>query len=166
MSRLRGARSWLAGPRLLLLLYVVGGSGLAVTIATAEHAVMYAMNVDYLLANSAKYSLKRLRLEGYLASGSLVRHEDCEYRFWLSSNGAEIPVRWRAAPDDGVCASFSICEVLNEASMVRVEGYVERAGTLGFVAQSPPISWVRWQPGMIIAEEIPCLPIPTAGRDR
>jgi len=56
---------------------------------------IYSKPVDQLLAAKAKFVGRPVRAEGNLAHGSLVkRDQPCEYRFSITKNGAELPVRF------------------------------------------------------------------------
>ncbi len=88
-----------ASPRrnlgLLLGLLVVCGGILTLVMTSANQAAIYSVPTDELLANTAEYSNRNVRVEGMLVKGSLKqRAEPCEYRFSIETNGKRLPVRF------------------------------------------------------------------------
>ena len=80
---------------LLIGLLVIGGGILALVFTSFEGAAIYSKGVDQVVGQSEKLSARTLRVEGMLVKGSLKRRDQpCEYRFVLSKNGAEMPVRY------------------------------------------------------------------------
>jgi cytochrome c-type biogenesis protein CcmE len=60
-----------------------------------KEAAIYATPVDQLLASQAKFAGRKVRVEGELVSGTLVkRDQPCEYRFTLHGPNSELPVRY------------------------------------------------------------------------
>jgi cytochrome c-type biogenesis protein CcmE len=56
---------------------------------------IYSKPVDELIAQKAKFAGRPVRAEGNLVHGSLMKREQpCEYRFTISKNGTEVPVRY------------------------------------------------------------------------
>ena len=56
---------------------------------------IYSKPVDELLAQRAKFAGRPVRAEGNLVHGTLAKRESpCEYRFTISKNGVEVPVRF------------------------------------------------------------------------
>lgn len=56
---------------------------------------IYAKPVDELIQQKARFAGRPVRAEGNLVHGSLMKREQpCEYRFTISKNGAELPVRF------------------------------------------------------------------------
>lgn len=80
---------------LLLGLLAVGGGILALVFTSAENAAIYSVGTDQLLADTAKYEGRTLRVQGGLVKGSLRhRAEPCEYRFDMEKGGKKLAVRY------------------------------------------------------------------------
>jgi cytochrome c-type biogenesis protein CcmE len=109
---------------LLVLLGVVVGV-VALVMNFREDAV-YAMSVDKLIAQKAKFQKRPVRVEGSLVKGSL-KHQDkpCEYRFNMTHNGAVLPVRYAkcVVPD-------TFRDVPDMDVKVTVEGKLSESGTM------------------------------------
>jgi cytochrome c-type biogenesis protein CcmE len=62
-----------------------------------KEASIYAVPADQVVAKAESLEGRRLRVEGELVPGTLVkRDEPCEYRFRMQKNGVELPVRYAA----------------------------------------------------------------------
>jgi cytochrome c-type biogenesis protein CcmE len=91
-----------------------------------KEAAVYAMPADEVVAKAGSLNGKRLRVDGELVPGTLVKRDDgCEYRFRMHVNKIELPVRFakcvipdtfRDRPEGGV--------------MVTVEGELADDGKL------------------------------------
>lgn len=94
--------------RLLAFALVLGGAGLVYAFAFEKPGTFYDRRVDELLQEWEKYAdgERRMRVEGALVPGSLVRPQNCEYRFRLAANGKEIPVRYRRTEVVPSCRTF------------------------------------------------------------
>jgi cytochrome c-type biogenesis protein CcmE len=78
----------------LLVALLVMVLGIVVLVLSFKESAVYAKSVDQ-IANDPHLVGRALRVEGNLVKGSLVHQESpCEYRFRMSSNGAEMPVRY------------------------------------------------------------------------
>ncbi len=56
---------------------------------------IYSKPVDELLAQKAKFAGRPVRAEGSLVHGTLAKRETpCEYRFTITKNGVDVPVRY------------------------------------------------------------------------
>jgi cytochrome c-type biogenesis protein CcmE len=56
---------------------------------------IYSKPVDELIANKAKFAGRAVRAEGNLVHGTLSkRDQPCEYRFTITKNGVDVPVRF------------------------------------------------------------------------
>jgi cytochrome c-type biogenesis protein CcmE len=56
---------------------------------------IYSKSVDELVAQKAKFAGRPVRAEGNLVHGTLAKRESpCEYRFTISKNGVDVPVRF------------------------------------------------------------------------
>jgi cytochrome c-type biogenesis protein CcmE len=74
----------------------MGAATIAALVLTGmQDKAIYSKPVDELLANRAKFFGRPVRAEGNLVHGSLTKREQpCEYRFTLTKNAAELPVRF------------------------------------------------------------------------
>ena len=80
---------------LLAALLVIGGGILALMLSSAGDASIYAIKVDELVKEQAKYTERTVRAQGYLVKGSLMKRDDpCEYRFVMCNGSEELPVRY------------------------------------------------------------------------
>jgi cytochrome c-type biogenesis protein CcmE len=117
---------------LLVALVAIVGVVVSVFLFGFKEAAIYALPVKDLAANADKYAGRKVRLEGELRPGTLVkRDQPCEYRFTVQGAGAggdahQIPVRYgqcvvpdtfRDVPEGGV-------QVTVEGSLTK-EGHFE-----------------------------------------
>jgi len=82
---------------LVLAMALVGGGAAVAALALGgmRDNAIYSKPVDELVANRAKLAGRPIRAEGTLVHGSLVKRDSpCEYRFTISKNGVEVPVRY------------------------------------------------------------------------
>lgn len=111
----------------LLVALVAMALGVAVLFLVGfKEAAVYAMPADQVVAKADSLNGKRLRVDGELVPGTLVKRDDgCEYRFRMQVNKVELPVRFtkciipdtfRDRPEGGV--------------MVTVEGELVDSGKL------------------------------------
>ena len=81
---------------LLLTLLAVTLALVALFLFGFKEAAIYAMPVDELAAATSKYEGRRVRVEGELVPGSLVkRDQPCEYRFRLRGGDHQVPIQYR-----------------------------------------------------------------------
>ncbi len=98
--RARGEAEVDSGARrknLVLLMGLVGvGAAVAVlALGGMKDKAIYSKPVDQLVAAKAKFLDRPVRAEGNLVHGSLVKRESpCEYRFTITKNGVDVPVRY------------------------------------------------------------------------
>jgi cytochrome c-type biogenesis protein CcmE len=60
-----------------------------------KEAAVYAMPADEVVAKAGALNGKRLRVDGELVPGTLVKRDDgCEYRFRMQVNKVELPIRF------------------------------------------------------------------------
>jgi cytochrome c-type biogenesis protein CcmE len=79
---------------LAALLVMAAAVGLLVSFSLKDAAV-YAKTVDQLMASKASMVGRRVRVEGTLIHGSLMkRDQPCEYRFKVTKNNAVLEVRY------------------------------------------------------------------------
>lgn len=80
---------------LLLGLLAMGAIVVVVFLGGFQEAAVYAMPTDQVVEKASTLVGRRLRVEGELVPGTLVRSESgCEYRFRIRKSGAELPVRF------------------------------------------------------------------------
>ncbi len=74
----------------------MGAAAVSTLVLTGmQDKAIYSKPVDELLAQKAKFVGRPVRAEGLLVHGSLTkRDQPCEYRFVITKNGAELPVRF------------------------------------------------------------------------
>jgi len=77
-----------------VLVLIAAAVGALVTFSFKDAAV-YAKSVDQLVAAKEQMAGRKVRVEGVLVHGSLLKRDDpCEYRFKLEKNGATLNVRY------------------------------------------------------------------------
>ena len=80
---------------LVIGLAAVAASIAGLVLAGMQGGAVYSKPVDELLANKARFAGRDVRAEGNLVHGTLQKREQpCEYRFTITKNGAELPVRY------------------------------------------------------------------------
>ena len=83
------------GLALVLVLVGVGGGLVALALTGLKDNAIYSKPVDQLLAESAKFRGRPVRADGNLVHGSIMKRESpCEYRFTITKNGVDVPVRY------------------------------------------------------------------------
>jgi len=88
----RSARSSVG---LLAVLVVMAGAIVALFMVGFKEAAVYAMPVDQLMSTKDKLAGRKVRVEGELVAGTLVKRDDpCEYRFTIHGAQAQVPVRY------------------------------------------------------------------------
>jgi cytochrome c-type biogenesis protein CcmE len=89
-----GRKRWV-GPAIASGLAMVAAAIAGLVLTGMQDNAIYSKPVDQLLAAKAKFVGRPVRAEGNLTHGSLVkRDQPCEYRFSITKNGAELPVRF------------------------------------------------------------------------
>jgi cytochrome c-type biogenesis protein CcmE len=109
---------------LLIGLLVIAAGVVAAVLFGFKEASIYALGTDQLVSRSEELTGRRVRVEGELVKGTLVKRDDpCEFRFRIQAGGAELPVRYaqcvipdtfRDRPEGGV--------------QVTVEGTLQKGG--------------------------------------
>lgn len=80
---------------LLIALTLIAAAVLALVMLSFKDAAVYAKSVDQLLASRTELEGRRVRVEGTLVHGSLLKRDTpCEYRFKMHKNGAVLDVRY------------------------------------------------------------------------
>jgi cytochrome c-type biogenesis protein CcmE len=86
-----------ARKRMLILIPLVTAAAaiVAVVLSGMKDNAIYSKPVDQLVAQKARFLGRPVRAEGSLIHGSLVKRDSpCEYRFTISKNGTDVPVRF------------------------------------------------------------------------
>lgn len=80
---------------LLITLLALMGALVTLFLFGFNGAAVYAMSVDQLAATSRTFVGRKVRVEGELVPGTLVRRDQpCEYRFTLHQDQVTLPVRY------------------------------------------------------------------------
>ncbi len=80
---------------LLGVLVLIAAAVGALVMFSFKDAAVYAKSVDQLMAAKDKLVGRRVRVEGLLVHGSLLKRDNpCEYRFKMQKNGATLEVRY------------------------------------------------------------------------
>ncbi len=97
---------------LLVTLLVMTGAIVALFMVGFQEAAVYSMPVDQFVAQKAKHAGRRIRIEGELVPGTLVkRDKPCEFRFQVTGETQQVAVRYaqcivpdtfRDVPEGGV----------------------------------------------------------------
>ena len=96
--RREGAADPQATRRRMLLVFplvAVAASIVAVVLTGMKDNAIYSKPVDQLVAEKARFVGRPVRAEGNLVHGTLEKRDTpCEYRFTITKNGVEVPVRY------------------------------------------------------------------------
>lgn len=80
---------------LLVGLLVVAAAVVGAVMFGFKEASIYALGTDQLVSRADELTGRRVRVEGELVPGTLVKRDDpCEFRFRMRAGGAELPVRY------------------------------------------------------------------------
>lgn len=80
---------------LLMTLLVMVGGIVALFMLGFQEAAVYSMPVDQFTADKAKHEGRRVRIEGELVPGTLVkRDKPCEFRFKVKGEKSQVEVRY------------------------------------------------------------------------
>ncbi len=112
---------------LVAALVVIAGGVLALVLTTFKHDAAYSKGVDELIVGKDKLNGRNIRVAGTLVKGSLKRRDQpCEYRFSITKNKAELPVRYSqcVVPDTFRDMPGMDVEVTAEGKLTE-EGYFE-----------------------------------------
>lgn len=83
------------GLMIVVPLVMAGAALVALVLNGMQDNGIYSRPVDELIRDKAKYKGRAVRAEGNLVHGTLVKRESpCEYRFTISKNGVDVPVRY------------------------------------------------------------------------
>ncbi|CAN5320972.1 hypothetical protein BH09MYX1_BH09MYX1_05050 [soil metagenome] len=82
-------------PALVVGLVMAASAIVALILTFMKDNTIYVKPADELVKNQAKFVGRAVRVEGNLVHGTLVKRESpCEYRFTITKNGADVPVRY------------------------------------------------------------------------
>jgi cytochrome c-type biogenesis protein CcmE len=82
-------------PLFLIALLVFAGGIVALVLTSFKGAAVYSKTVDEAMRDRSALAGRRLRVDGNLVHGSLVRRDKpCEYRFAIERGGAQMRVRY------------------------------------------------------------------------
>jgi cytochrome c-type biogenesis protein CcmE len=109
---------------LLLTLLAMVGAVVALFLGVFQPAAVYATGVDKLVHDGAAYTGRKVRVEGELVPGTLVKRDSpCEYRFSIHKDDARLPVRYaQCVIPDG------FRDVPQGGVQVTVEGALNKSG--------------------------------------
>jgi cytochrome c-type biogenesis protein CcmE len=81
---------------LLVIPLVAAAAGLvALVLGGMKDNAIYSKPVDELVASKSKFLGRTVRADGNLVHGSLTKRDSpCEYRFTITKNGVDVPVRY------------------------------------------------------------------------
>jgi cytochrome c-type biogenesis protein CcmE len=81
---------------LLVVPLVAAAAGIVALVLTGmKDNAIYSKPVDQLVAQKTRFMGRAVRAEGNLVHGTLVKRDTpCEYRFTISKNGTDVPVRY------------------------------------------------------------------------
>ncbi len=80
---------------LLIPLVAVGAAIVAFVLTGMKDNAIYSKPVDQLVAQKARFLGRPVRAEGNLVHGTLEKRDTpCEYRFTITKNGVDVPVRY------------------------------------------------------------------------
>jgi cytochrome c-type biogenesis protein CcmE len=109
---------------LLLTLLAMVGAVVVLFLLVFQPAAVYATPVDKLVQEPAAFIGRRVRVEGELVPGTLVKRDTpCEYRFIVHKDDARLPVRY---PQCVIPDGFR--DVPSGGVQVTVEGALAKGG--------------------------------------
>ena len=80
---------------LLIGLLVIAAGVVGAVMFGFKEASIYALGTDQLMSRSEELTGRRVRVEGILVPGTLVKRDDpCEFRFRMQAGGVEMPVTY------------------------------------------------------------------------
>jgi cytochrome c-type biogenesis protein CcmE len=83
------------GVMLIVPLVAVGAAIVAYVLSGMKDNAIYSKPVDQLVAEKARFMGRPVRAEGNLVHGTLEKRDTpCEYRFTITKNGVDVPVRY------------------------------------------------------------------------
>jgi cytochrome c-type biogenesis protein CcmE len=113
-------------PFLLIGLLVFAGGIVALVLTSFKGAAVYSKTVDEVVRDRSALAGRRVRVDGNLVHGSLVRRDKpCEFRFRIERGGSELGVHY---PQCVVPDTFR--DVPDVEIAVTVEGKLDASGDL------------------------------------
>jgi cytochrome c-type biogenesis protein CcmE len=83
------------GMLLVVPLVAVAAGIVALVLTGMKDNAIYSKPVDQLVAEKSRFVGRAVRAEGNLVHGTLLKRDSpCEYRFTITKNGTEVPVRY------------------------------------------------------------------------
>jgi cytochrome c-type biogenesis protein CcmE len=83
------------GMLLVIPLVVAAAAVVALVLTGMKDNAIYSKPVDQLMAEKARFLGRPVRAEGNLVHGTLEKRDTpCEYRFTITKNGTDVPVRF------------------------------------------------------------------------
>src|SRR6185312_9564439 len=80
---------------LVIPLVAVAAGLVAMVLGGMKDNAIYSKPVDQLMKERDRFAGRSVRAEGNLVHGSLVKRDSpCEYRFTITKNGVDVPVRY------------------------------------------------------------------------
>lgn len=80
---------------MVVALVMAAAAIVALVLTMMKDKAVYSKPVDDLVKNQAKFVGRSVRAEGTLVHGTLMkRDQPCEYRFTISKNSVDVPVRY------------------------------------------------------------------------
>jgi cytochrome c-type biogenesis protein CcmE len=84
-----------SGLLVVVPLVMISAAAAALVLGGMKDKAIYSKPVDELVAQKGKFAGRPVRAEGTLVHGSLTKRETpCEYRFTITRNGVDVPVRF------------------------------------------------------------------------
>jgi cytochrome c-type biogenesis protein CcmE len=94
-TRGRPAKSSRNGLYIVVPLVMLSAAIAGLVLTGMKDNAIYSKPVDELIAQKAKFAGRPVRAEGNLVHGTLAKRETpCEYRFTITKNGVDVPVRY------------------------------------------------------------------------
>lgn len=94
-ARKPGAAARGVSPVLAVGLVTVAAAIAGLVLTMMKDSAVYSKPVDELVRDKAKFVGRPVRADGNLLHGSLAyRAQPCEYRFTITKNGVDVPVRY------------------------------------------------------------------------
>jgi cytochrome c-type biogenesis protein CcmE len=91
----KGASPAKSGLVIVVPLVMIAAAIAGIVLTGMKDNAIYSKSVDELIAQKAKFTGRPVRAEGNLVHGTLAKRESpCEYRFTITKNGVDVPVRF------------------------------------------------------------------------
>jgi cytochrome c-type biogenesis protein CcmE len=91
----RAAATGRSGLYIVVPLVMLGAAISGLVLTGMKDNAIYSKPVDELVAQKSRFAGRQVRAEGNLVHGTLTKRESpCEYRFTITKNAVEVPVRF------------------------------------------------------------------------